>query len=51
MSNLPIRIAIVTIASELEHPYIQEWIDYHKSIGITDFYIFANNTEFHFEED
>ena len=37
------RLGIAAIVSPLELPYIQEWVDWHREIGFTDFYICMND--------
>ena len=37
------KFSIAAIASPLEANYIQEWVDYHKRIGVEHFYIATND--------
>lgn len=42
--EFPHEIALVTI-SKNEGPYIKEWIEYHKQVGITKIYFYDNESE------
>ena len=37
------QFTIVAIASPLEANYLDEWIEYHKIIGVDHFFIATNN--------
>lgn len=39
------KLALVAIAAEWDRQYLDEWIRWHKSIGIDDVYIITNNWE------
>ena len=38
-----LRIGIAAIVSPLEIPYLQEWVDWHREIGFSDFYLVLND--------
>ena len=42
------KVALVGIACNEDH-YIQEWIKYHKLIGIDEVFIYQNNWRYPFE--
>lgn len=42
--NFTHELAIVAIAKN-EGPYIKEWIEYHKLLGVTQFYFYNNESE------
>lgn len=42
--NFEHEIAIVAIAKN-EGPYIREWIEYHRLLGVTKFYFYDNESE------
>lgn len=37
------NIGIVTMWSPLEIPYMKEWVEHHKSLGITQFIVALND--------
>ena len=43
-SDFKYELAIVAIAKN-EAPYIKEWIEYHKLVGVSKFYIYDNESE------
>lgn len=42
-SDFPIDLAIVAIIKN-EAPYVKEWIEYHKLVGVKKFYLFDNES-------
>jgi hypothetical protein len=38
------KIAVCLICKD-ENPYLQEWLEYHRSIGFTHFFIYDNNSK------
>ena len=43
------RVAICAIFKN-EAPYLREWIEFHKIVGVDHFYMYNNNSTDHFEE-
>jgi hypothetical protein len=38
------KIAICLIIKD-ENEYLQEWMDYHRKVGVSHFYIYDNNSK------